>query len=314
MRTANFLVDAGRKTGLGHLRRSEVLFRELQASGFECRLYCQEPLVALEAGLAAKRFTESPFDLPYCDLIVCDSYLINAEQLADYRKRCRLFLVFDDLGNKPLAADIVLNHNLYGASVDYSHVSHAIILAGPEYTLVRAEVIEAARQFRTSRPSNNVVVSFGGTDNGSKAAVVAGALLSSPASVINVVVAPGNTPSDEVLSLSEHASSRICVHINPNLPLLLADSRIYVGAAGMTATESHVIGLDMVLCIVADNQRLNARALSEFGHEVFEGISEMQIVKAVCRILNRPLARRRTDVDGRGAERVAQIILKLLDE
>lgn len=313
MRRAGFLVDAGRRTGLGHLKRSEVLLRELQITGFECNLYCQEPLIARDTGLIAQRLPDSAFDFPYCDIIVCDSYLIDAERLAAYRKRCRILLVFDDLGNKPLAADIVLNHNLYGASVDYSHVSNSIILAGPQYTLVRAEVIEAAREFKSSRPSNNVVVSFGGTDDGSQAGPVAETLLRSPASIINIIVAPGITPSDEVGLLEERQPSRIRVHVGPNLPRLLADSRVYVGAAGMTATESHIIGLDMVLCIIADNQRLNARMLAGFGHEVFEGVNEDKIMQAVVRILNRPLTRRRVDVDGRGAERVTQVILRLLD-
>ena len=44
MKSANFLIDAGKGTGIGHLRRSGVLLDTMRKAGYACRLYCQDPV------------------------------------------------------------------------------------------------------------------------------------------------------------------------------------------------------------------------------------------------------------------------------
>ena len=46
--------------------------------------------------------------------MICDSYSIRSEHLSRLRRRPSVLLVFDDMADRAINADLVLNHNLYG--------------------------------------------------------------------------------------------------------------------------------------------------------------------------------------------------------
>ncbi len=312
MKTANFLVDAGNGTGLGHLRRSAILIDAMTAAGYRCALYCQDPAVAAGIGRTATTIPARPEDLPASDVLICDSYRLTAEQRRRCRTRCRVMLVFDDLCDHRIDADLVLNHNIYGATLDYAAVTDAIALTGPACALVDRAVLEAATVFGGAPASDDVVLSFGGTDDGASSAAVAALLAPRVAATLHLVVAPGVTPADSALSLAAEMPDRVKLHRGPDLPTLLARARVYVGAAGVTALEAHVIGLDMVLCVIANNQRLNAQAFGRLGHALTEGFDAPAAADLVIETLRRPYARRPTTVDGQGAQRVLAAIEQAL--
>jgi spore coat polysaccharide biosynthesis predicted glycosyltransferase SpsG len=312
MKTASFLVDAGKGTGLGHLRRSGILFDEMAQAGYRCTLYCQDIAVAAGIGRMAVTIPERPEDLPRSDVLICDSYRIGSAELRRFRARCRVMLVFDDLCDHPIEADLVLNHNIYGETLDYAAVTDAAALTGPACALVDRTVLDAAAAFGSAPASDDVVLSFGGTDDGGSGAAVAALLAPSIAAQLHIVVAPGVTPAEAAVSLAAQMPDRVQLHRGPDLPKLLARSRVYVGAAGVTALEAHVIGLDMVLCVIADNQRLNAQAFGRFGHAVIEGFDAQAAAERVVGILRQPYARRSQTVDGRGAARVVAAIEQAL--
>jgi spore coat polysaccharide biosynthesis predicted glycosyltransferase SpsG len=312
MKSASFLVDAGKGTGLGHLRRSGILFDAMAAAGYRCTLYCQDIAVAAGIGRTAVTMPERPEDLPRSDVLVCDSYRIGSADLRRFRTRCRVMLVFDDLCDHPIEADLVLNHNIYGEALDYAAATDATVLTGPVCALVDRAVLDAAAAFGSAPGSDDVVLSFGGTDDGGSGAAVAALLAPRIAANLHIVVAPGVTPAGSAVSLAAKMPGRIRLHRGPDLPKLLARCRVYVGAAGVTALEAHAIGLDMVLCVIADNQRLNAEAFGRLGHAVIEGIDAHAAAERVVGILRRPYLRRPQTVDGQGAARLVAAIEQAL--
>lgn len=312
MKTATFLVDAGKTSGLGHLRRSGTLFDAMTAAGYRCTLYSQDAAAAAGIGRTATTIPAEPEDLPSSDVLICDSYRITGDDLQRFRARCRLMLVFDDLCDHRIEADLVLNHNIYAEALDYAAVTDAMVLTGPACALVDRSVLEAAAAFGDTPSSNDVVLSFGGTDDGSAGAAIAALLAPMVASHLHIVVAPGVTPSEPAVSLAAGMPDRVELRRGPDLPRLLARSRVYVGAAGVTALEAHVIGLDMVLCVIADNQRLNARAFAGLGHALITGFDAQAAADGVVEILRRPYARRPRTVDGQGAMRVLAAVERAL--
>jgi spore coat polysaccharide biosynthesis predicted glycosyltransferase SpsG len=312
MKSAIFIVDAGRGVGLGHLRRSGFLLDAMKGAGFDCRLYCQDVEAAAAIGRQAAKTPDALEELPAANVVICDSYLLDSHQLGRLRSRGRLLLAFDDMGQRPIDADIVLNHNLYGSTIDYTGLTNAVVLAGPECTLVDPGVVKA-RMDRKTNPGIGVALSFGGTDDGGRAVPLVRLLVRNFGGPFHIVVAPGITPSIAATELAAEMPDIVHLHRGPDLPALLATSRLYLGGAGMTALEALVIGLDMIVCIISDNQRLNATAFASFGHAVMEGFNPKKLAEVAVSVLRAPFVPHPKPVDGKGAERVVSAIEHLLD-
>jgi UDP-2,4-diacetamido-2,4,6-trideoxy-beta-L-altropyranose hydrolase len=311
MKSAAFLVDAGPGVGLGHLRRSGILLDAMTNAGFNCRLYCQGVDAAAAVGRAASAPPAAIEELPSVDVVICDSYLMDMARLASLRGRALVLLVLDDMGERHIDADLLLNHNLYGGKIDYTGLTNATVLSGPECTLVDAGLLKA-RAARGASAGSGVVLSFGGTDDGARAATVACLLLPSFAGPFHIVVAPGITPSPDATALAAERPGVVILQQGPDMPNLLASARLYLGGAGMTALEALVMGLDMVLCVISDNQRLNAEAFGELGHAVVQGFQPKETASIAAAVLHRPFTPHSSPVDGKGALRVVSAIERLL--
>ncbi len=312
MKTAAFLVDTGSDVGLGHLRRSGVLLDAMAQAGFECRLFCADPAAAAIGGRAADAMPISPTDLSATGVIVCDSYRLDAAFIASLRARCGVLLAFDDTAERSLDVDFVLNHNIYGGALDYSARTHGQVLAGPACALVDRAILAAAEDYRRNPAPNDVVISFGGTDDGARGAEVATALLPRCKAHIHLIVAPGRNPAGEAVTLAETQPVRVTLHRGPNMAALLSRARVYIGGAGVTALEALVIGLDLVLVVIAPNQRLNAEAMARTGQATIAADAPESIAAAAASVLGKPRVAHPRLIDGLGPSRVIAAIEQLL--
>jgi spore coat polysaccharide biosynthesis predicted glycosyltransferase SpsG len=307
--SAAFLVDTGPNVGLGHLRRSCVLLDAMTEAGFECRLYCADVDAAL--GRVASAIPASPADLPKSDIVICDSYRLSQSFLAGLRQRCRILLAFDDTGERDLDVDIVLNHNIYGRQLDYSARTRGQVLTGPDCALVDRRILAAAEAYRRNPAIDDVVVSCGGTDDGARGADFAAAALARTKAHFHLVIAPGIAPVARALALAAAQPQRVSLQRDPDMATLLSRARVYVGGAGVTALEALVIGLDLVLVVLAPNQRLNAAAMAQSGHAVIVMDDPEQIALATASTLAQPRVLKPSPVDGLGAARVVATIQQL---
>ena len=311
MKSAIFLVDSGPQVGLGHLRRSFILFDAMTRAGFKCLLLCPDTDAAAILGRAASPMPATIGTIPSADVVICDSYSMKGEDLSLVRSRGPVLLVFDDMGGHTIEADLVLNHNLYGATMDYAGLTKAGILTGPEHTLVDPRTLDA-RADRKAGAGNGIVISFGGTDDGARAVQLVRQLRPSLECPCHIVVPPGIVPNAGAAELAAEMPDHVVLQHGPDMHALLAGARLYLGGAGMTALEAMVIGLDMVLFVVADNQRLNAEAFGRFGHAVVQGFEPQQGAEIATKLLRRPFQQHASPVDGKGAARVVAAIERLL--
>src|SRR5690606_10502280 len=77
----------------------------------------------------------------------------------------------DDFAARSLPVDLIINHNIYAEALDYGRLSGATALKGPRYALIDPRFGEIRR-----RPRRRVLVSFGGSDDGTLGGAVAQAL------------------------------------------------------------------------------------------------------------------------------------------
>lgn len=316
-----FVADAGPQVGGGHVMRSLTLALALQARGAACAFRSHPEGDAVLAVFAP--------DMPRAesadgfDAVVFDHYALSAADhlaIADGRPT----LVIDDLADRPLSADIVLDAGIARAPADYrGRVPEPCeLLLGPNFAPVRdsfpALRDEALARRTEGGPVRRILVSLGLTDVGGITARVVERLLG--AAALDVVVGSG-APSLPALSALAQREPGLTLHVDTDrMPHLTLEADIAVGAGGSSSWERCVLGLPTLLLVLADNQTPAAVALAEAGAVVALDIAEFEdrFDGAAARILGEEPLRKRLSAaaarvcDGQGAGRVAGRLLDLL--
>lgn len=312
---AILLADCGPSAGLGHLRRTLVLADALRSKGCACRMLLTDP-----AGAAFVRDRGFSFQiwnraapLAQADIVVIDGYGFDAQLPRRWREATgAIVLIVDDTAERPLAAGAILNHNLYGADLDYRAYRADKFLLGPRYALIDPSFVELAGHPRPQ--PTRVVVSFGGTDDGKLAAAAASALLARDTALqIDIIVAPFAPLSAAASGVAVQFPGRCVVHRGAVMTEIMANAVLYVGAAGVTLMEAIAAGLDVVACAIADNQKINIEALTRLGYPAFpEFLPDAMAAAALQRLADRPTSVRPL-IDGEGAGRVANVLCGLAE-
>ncbi|GAB1511761.1 GNAT family N-acetyltransferase [Actinophytocola sp. KF-1] len=279
--------DAAPSTGVGHLSRCVALATAARARGWDVTL-CG----TFTAGQwLIGSLPVVPSVVP-ADAVVVDHYGIGAFEFDG------LVVSMEDAGFGRRRADIVVDANLF--EVPRPDDGTPVVLRGPEYAPLRAE-IRAARRARQagsfSVPPKVVVVMGGGAAPSSVAAALT-ALRDTgvPAEVVAISAAP--VPGFDVTPPT------------PSLPSLFASADLVVSAAGVTLLELCCIGVPTALVQIADNQAPGYAAAIERGLAAGLGTDPRAHVPVLRDLLTdaslrTALAdRARTTVDGRGADRI----------
>jgi UDP-2,4-diacetamido-2,4,6-trideoxy-beta-L-altropyranose hydrolase len=334
-----FRTIAGKAIGFGHLRRCLTLAAELrprtanvasirflldgdpeavalaEAAGFEARLVTGgEPAAtrALLQGLDGA-------------VLVVDSYELREDCFVAWRPAVRRLIAIDDLADRRLDADVIVNSSPGAGRLVYRAAADCRIFAGPTFALLRPSFRDLPG--RAIGPDvARVLVTLGGTDPAnSTPAVVSAVLRAVPGAAVEVVVGPlfGATPALDAIAARE--ADRLHVHRGlGDLKALMLAADLAVSAGGQTLFELAATGLPAAAICLAPNQQPNIDALADVTLLAAASADDAALgatVEEVCRRLARDPGLRRTLsaagqrlVDGRGAIRVADAIVALVDD
>jgi UDP-2,4-diacetamido-2,4,6-trideoxy-beta-L-altropyranose hydrolase len=310
-----FVCDAGPGVGGGHVMRCLTLARALQGRGAACVFLATPEAADVLARFAPDMALAEPGAV--ADLMVLDSYRMDATVDAGWRARAKRLAVIDDLA-RPHDADLVLDPSFGREARDYAA---ATVLAGPAYALVRGEFAAArgAALARRGEPARRCLVSLGLTDVDGITGRVADALADGDLA-LDVVVGAGTPSLPALQALAKEG--RVTLHIDTNdMAGLIAAADIAVGAGGSSVWERACLGLPTVTLILADNQRDMAMKLDAAGAVLaldarWPGL-EARLVEAVGRLLADDALRAGLSAksaalcDGLGAERAAAALMDL---
>ncbi len=313
---AIILADSGPRVGLGHLRRSLVLATALGAAGAGVRLLTPDgeaQRIARGSIEAAAPWPRDLSELPLADLLIVDSYRIDADTCRRWRPRFRLRVLIDDLADRDLDADIIVNPNSYGEILNYQDICSCTILAGPDYALV--DPAFAALRDHDRGAGRRVLIAFGGTDDGTLGAAAAAALLRRSDVAIDLVVSPLRPVGSAAVALGRAESRRLNLHRGAAMTDLMAPAVLYLGACGSTVWEASAAGLGLVVAKIADNQALAQTDLARRGMAAFEAFDAERMAEAAAQWLAAPAPNPLTAViDGRGGARAAAAVLARLTD
>lgn len=208
------------------------------------------------------------------DWLVVDHYALDARWHSALRPFCKALMVIDDLGDRTIDADIVLDQNFGSTAEKYGHVPKSTLkLCGTTYALLRQEFTDLRtsslkRRLCTNTPKK-IIVSMGGIDSGNVTIKAIEALSLIPgASHFDVTVVVGsNYPFIDMLRDRAKTllfKNNIIVGAN-NMAALLTDADIAIGACGTSTWERCCLGVPTLTGFVADNQRRYAEMLQDAG-------------------------------------------------
>lgn len=314
-----FVADAGPAIGGGHVMRSLTLARALEARGAWCAFRSHPDGDAMLDVFARDLFrVEDDRDF---DAVVFDHYALSAP---DHRAiaRGRPTLVIDDLADRPLAADLVLDAGMTRRAHDYRGLvpDDCALLLGPGFAPIRPEFV-ALRQAALARraeggPVRRILISLGLTDVGGFTLPAVERLRGT--AEIDVVVG-SQAESVAALEAIADADPAVTLHVDTrDMARLTAGADVAIGGGGSSSWERCVLGLPTLLLVLADNQLSAAVALAEAGAVIaLDAAAEFEtgFDAAAARLIGEGHLRRRLSqaaagiCDGQGADRVADAFL-----
>ena len=208
------------------------------------------------------------------DWLVVDHYGLDAQWHQRMRTACQRLLVLDDLANRPLDADVLIDQNPGRHAQDYdAHLPvHTARYIGPSYALLHpsfSQLREQSLHRRQSAACRHLLISMGGVDanNVTQAVLTALAKMELPAdSRITVVLGPHAPWRQAVAQAIAHMPVATQLLTNTaRMAELMCEADLAIGAAGTSALERCCMGLPCIQMVLANNQRTAAESLSQQG-------------------------------------------------
>ncbi|KRB49385.1 UDP-2,4-diacetamido-2,4,6-trideoxy-beta-L-altropyranose hydrolase [Phenylobacterium sp. Root700] len=331
-----FVVNAGPSVGGGHVMRSLSLARALEQHGADCVFLAPPEAVAILDAFAPDMAREDATAIDAetlldavtgvrFDAVVFDHYgLGRAEHEAVAQGRPTL--VIDDLADRPLAADLILDSGPARVEADYAlFAGQARLLLGPNYAPVRPEFAALREQALARRggPVERILVALGLTDVGGITARVVDRLRQRNGQLAFDVVLGSTAPSLPGLRRVAAHDPRLTLHVDArDMADLTLNADIAIGGGGSTTWERCTLGLPSLLITLADNQRPAARALVDRDAVLMVDAEadgfETAFDRAAVRLMTDAACRARLTAaslevcDGLGADRVATAFLEVV--
>ncbi len=297
---AVFRADASPALGGGHVVRCLTLARALERLGWQCAFAVNSEAadtvaalagsdVTVVTGTAAGQAAGLRKHWPQgVDWLIVDHYGLDA----DFEEACRPWaqrlLVIDDLADRPHHCDLLLDHTHGREAVDYDgrRPPGTRLLLGSDYALLRRDFARArqgslARRTGTGAPQR-VLVNLGATDPQNHCLVALRAIIESGLDLAVDVVFGAGAPHREALRKAVAGMAMpVRLHVETDqMPALMAEADLAIGAAGTAAWERCCLGLPTLMIVVADNQRQVAASLSAAGAaEVVSGEGDTLVAR-----------------------------------
>jgi UDP-2,4-diacetamido-2,4,6-trideoxy-beta-L-altropyranose hydrolase len=326
--------DASPEMGTGHFMRCLALADAWAAAGGEAIFICAElpaPLGDLavagkhqirklaaahpspsDAALTAAVVTQAP------GWLVLDGYHFDSGYQWGLKGAGVRLAVIDDFCHcEGYHCEVLINYSLDADRFRYP--SDIKLLVGPQYALLRSQFNAWGDwQRQIPREARNILVTFGGGRTAALAQDVAWALpqwLQKP-SEVHLLTGKVDT------AVSLPAGTNIAFHVDERIEDIAARmvwADLAITAGGTTCYELAAMGVPAVIVAVAENQRNNAAAFTAAGAAVCvgealeglpQGLGRVVAELAANQDIRRAMSRAgRALVDGKGSERVAQVLL-----
>ena len=331
-------VDANEQIATGHLMRTLSIADAIRAEGGACCFitadhHCDEkleskgfPVICLEsvwndlnleietmAGLIKSRDIRC---------LLLDSYFVTPEYLAALSKLTRIIYI-DDLKAFPYECQGIVNYVIGESDRDYAYFQGELY-TGAQYVPLRKEFTEVGGRSAAS-DLQQIMVTTGGADRYHFGVHFLQAFLADDSFEdchVTLVVGSKNQDKDRILA-AYGQNERVTILVDAdNMSQLMRSADCIVSAGGTTLYEACACRTPAISYAVADNQLTNVKRFDKLGGLYYAGDIREDIHGVLGRILDRLQAMKSAEVreraaermgavvDGKGAARIARILLE----
>ncbi|WP_051908797.1 UDP-2,4-diacetamido-2,4,6-trideoxy-beta-L-altropyranose hydrolase [Candidatus Odyssella acanthamoebae] len=272
---AFFRFEASLLIGAGHVIRSCVIADELIARGWECQIITSaESYKFIKILSRFPRLDPSIFEASpqACDLLVIDHYDIDASYESQLRPFSKKIIVIDDLANRPHDCDILLDQTYGRLEEDYRSLvpSSCKILTGIDYVLLRKEIRDlrdkALAKRQSTKDIKRILITMGGSDPKNFTLQALEMIQQSGFSgAIDIVLGFSSENLESVTQFADSLPNKVTIHTNADMPQLMYEADLCIGAAGSGVWERLYLGLPSVLIQTAGNQAIIYNHLTRKG-------------------------------------------------
>ncbi len=337
MLRAAFLVDDAPQAGLGHVMRSINLAVELASMGTEVYFFNSSdgvvpevvgerfPKIRLPESDSVEKMGQAACNIckkMEVDILLIDTYKVNRAFFDVLAESGALLAYIDDLNAFAYPVHFLINGNITGDDYRYEPGEpNEIFLTGLEYNLIRSEFRDIAP--RTIRQVvKDIMITTGGTDPLDVVPEFCEEVLrNDDFQDIRVhVIVGGRFQNKAELKALEQRDKRIILYENVQfISKVMLQADIAVSSSGSTLYELAACGTPTIGFVIAENQLAIAEKMGNKGYiENFGWLDRSKIStltecisKLACDVGRRTemSARTQSMVDGKGANRVARMIL-----
>ena len=325
-----FVTHGGAEIGLGHVRRCLALARSLASLGAEAMFILgMDEAVAESVARAGFRVARVNWEADLAvavaalretnpDTVVVDSYLATPEFLRLLRAVAAQVVAVDDLADRDLPVDVVVNGGVAATDLRYGFAGGRLLLVGPQYALIDSAYGAAPARRQLAR-IERVLVTLGGSRQPQAVhAAISAVNATLDDVVVDVVAGPYADPTGDGAARS---GNRFVIHgyVTDLRPLML-EADLAISAGGMTLYELAATATPTIMMLTVANQEPNVRGFEQAGAAVFAGAADRpgirENLEGKLRELARDPAHRvalgargRRLIDGQGTWRVGRALV-----
>ena len=302
-----FRVDSSVKIGIGHLMRCLTLAQALKENGVDVEFICRnhegnligrirssgfnahelEVLEKIEVdnklahsrwlGATQQQDADSCIDILKArevDWLIVDHYALDEQWHKKLKLYYKKLMVIDDLADRKLQCDILLDQTFSRQKDDYSALipEGCKLLLGSQYALLRPEFSkwrEYSLERRSKLKFKQLFINMGGVDVDNITGQVIDELkiCDLPNDINIIIVMGGSAPHLESIKSKVNALPyRVEVKVDvDNMAEIMANSDMAIGAAGATTWERCCLGLATIQIVIAENQLFSAKILKQYN-------------------------------------------------
>ena len=327
-----FRVEATPELGLGHLMRCLALAEKFKGSisnvaitfitstnmvGEQVKSYDYK---LINLPLSKNMTGEIKYYEKYLKkaMFITDIPNISEDYLKTLRKKACLVVSIDDGSDTIFCSDILINPNL-SPKINHKYSSETQYYSGAKYVILKKAFGKYAVKKQIKREVKSLFVCFGGSDRNNITQRVANTIQNMDINILIVVGIMYPYYNELVKDIKEYSNIQIKRNVH-NMDELIYDADLAVISGGTLLYETSAVRTPAI--VICQNREQNKE--SEFFAEnnaainlgMFDNINEdtarNTIVKLILDYDKRELLSKNAEqlIDGRGADRIVNIILK----
>lgn len=337
-----FRADGSNLIGMGHIYNSLAVIEALQTYPVEIyfitKRFPESVAKARDAGCLVQEldiglteeesFKETIRIITEKEIsfLVTDLLEIHRDYSPELKKNGIKCVSIDILGKIKLKSNIIINRTTIAKRFQqYDKSEQTKYYLGPKYVPLRREFLGVEKMPREiNKKVQNIMLCFGGGDEYNLSARVAWILGRFPGIKTTIILGAAFKLEEELQEIVNQLPEKpIVLKDSKNMKELFLQNDVAICAGGSILYELAITGTPALIVPMNDHQVENAEEFEKFGSVVSVGlhteIEDLDIHNALKNVLDQQLREKlslagKSITDGRGAERIAEIIYTFAKE